>query len=193
MKEAVLEPLLRWMRIRRVLPIIRSHSNCYLLDVGCGWDAALLRSVEPFITKGVGIDFKAPRILSEKITTQQMMLGGALPVESESFDIVTLLAVLEHLEQPRQIVIEIHRVLKPGGRTVITVPSKASKFVLEFLAYRLRVVSEAEIRDHKQYYDRRDLVDLFSSTGFHIERHEYFQLGMNNFFVARKPAEPSIP
>lgn len=37
--------------------------------MGCGWEARLLKEVEPFITKGIGIDFKAPNINSKKLHT----------------------------------------------------------------------------------------------------------------------------
>jgi 2-polyprenyl-3-methyl-5-hydroxy-6-metoxy-1,4-benzoquinol methylase len=97
-----------------------------------------------------------------------------------------MLAVLEHLSYPRAIVAEICRVLKPGGRLLLTVPSKAAKPVLEFLTYRLGLVSEAEIRDHKCYYTKRSLSELISPTGLKIEAHHYFQLGMNNLLIARK-------
>ena len=81
---------------------------------------------------------------------------------------------------------EIARVLKPGGRLILTVPSKAAKPVLEFLAYKIGIVSEAEIRDHKCYYDRKLLAMLFADTALDIERHRYFQFGMNNYLVCRK-------
>lgn len=69
MKEAILEPLLRKMRLSRVLPTIKSFDKPNVLDVGCGWEARLLQEIEPFITKGVGIDFKAPNIQTDKIHT----------------------------------------------------------------------------------------------------------------------------
>jgi len=185
-KEAALEPLLRRLRIRQVLPVVRRHPDCRLLDVGCGWEARLLRAVEPHVARAVGVDFKAPRLRTAKLETVAMTLADTLPFPDASFDVVTMLAVLEHLAQPRAMVEEIARVLKPGGAVVLTVPSKAARPVLEFLAYRLGVVSESEIRDHKQYYDRRSLFALLHDSGLAIERHRYFQLGMNNFLVATR-------
>ena len=189
MKEAVLEPLLRRMRISKVLPVLLQHPNCRLLDVGCGWEAKLLKAVEPHVAQGVGIDFKAPRIDTPRIKTLTATLTDRLPFPDRSFDVVTLLAVLEHLSSPRAMVEEIARVLKPGGQVVLTVPSKAAKPVLEFLAYKLHIVSEAEIRDHKRYYTRASLAELFARSGLRIDRHRYFQLGMNNFLVATKAAQ----
>ncbi|MEO7742774.1 MAG: methyltransferase domain-containing protein [Usitatibacter sp.] len=186
MDEPIFEPLLRRMRLARVLPTIARHRDCRLLDIGCGWEARLLFEVEPYVREAVGIDFKAPEIEHPKLRTLAVTLDKRLPFEDQSFDVVTLLAVLEHLSHPRAMLEEISRVLRPGGEVVLTVPSKAAKPVLEFLAYRLKVVSQAEIRDHKEYYDRRSLHEIFAGTGLRVERHAYFQLGMNNFLCATK-------
>jgi ubiquinone/menaquinone biosynthesis C-methylase UbiE len=187
MKEAILEPVLRAMRLARVLPYVKRYPGCSLLDVGCGWEARLLREVEPYIGRGVGIDFKAPRLETPKLRTISATLTDRLPFDDASFDVVTLLAVLEHLDQPAAIVREIARVLRPGGLLVLTVPSWRAKPVLEFLAFRLGVVSRAEIEDHKRYYDRADLEALFATLPqLAIEEHRYFQLGMNNHCVARR-------
>jgi 2-polyprenyl-3-methyl-5-hydroxy-6-metoxy-1,4-benzoquinol methylase len=164
---------------------LQQYPACRMLDIGCGWEARLLKTVEPYIAEGVGIDFKAPEINSGKIRTQVATLDGTLPFADESFDVVTMLAVLEHLDKPDEIALEIARVLAPGGRLVLTVPSRAARPVLEFLAYRIGIVSEAEIRDHKAYYNYRDLHALFNGK-FIIERHRYFQFGMNNFSILRK-------
>lgn len=193
LKEALLDPILRGMRIRQVLPILRRHPGCCLLDIGCGWEARLLKSVEPFVTRAVGVDFKAPNISTAKLTTIVATLTDALPFPDATFDVVTLLAVLEHLSHPRAMVREIFRVLKPGGQVVLTVPSLAAKPVLEFLAYRVGIASETEIRDHKCYYDRKSLEALFAGSGLAIDHHHYFQLGMNNFLVATKGGAATPP
>ncbi|ETD27880.1 hypothetical protein [Helicobacter canis] len=69
MKEALLESTLRKMRLDRVLPSIQAFSNPSVLDIGCGWEARLLHEIEPYIASGVGIDFKAPEIRTEKLHT----------------------------------------------------------------------------------------------------------------------------
>jgi 2-polyprenyl-3-methyl-5-hydroxy-6-metoxy-1,4-benzoquinol methylase len=95
-----------------------------------------------------------------------------------------MLAVLEHLERPEAILRQIHRVLRPDGQLVLTVPSKAAQPILEFLAFRLGVVNRAEIADHKAYYDRISLARILGESGFKVLEHHYFQLWMNNFCVA---------
>ena len=57
------------MRLACVLPSIKSFDNPRLLDIGCGFEARLLREVEGYIAKGVGIDYKAPDIRTDKLHT----------------------------------------------------------------------------------------------------------------------------
>ncbi|MBE9013957.1 class I SAM-dependent methyltransferase [Pseudanabaenaceae cyanobacterium LEGE 13415] len=184
-REPLLEPLLRWLRLRRVIAEIPEHS--IVLDVGCGRNAAFLKAIEPRIAQGYGVDFKVAEFQTDKLKTIQVHLGEELPFADDSFDVVTMLAVLEHIEHEQAILKEIRRVLKPGGKLVLTVPSVWAQPVLEFLSYRLRIVDEAEIRDHKRYYDRQKLKQvLIQVAGFDRFRHQYFQMWMNNFCTAMK-------
>lgn len=187
MKEPFMEPILRRARLNRVMPWISTYSKPDLLDIGCGWEAKLLIQLEPHIRSGVGVDFKAPNIKTDKLETYSVHLSDALPFKNCSFDVVTMLAVLEHLDEPVEILKEIERVLRPGGRLMLTVPSWYAKPVLEFLSFRLGIISKDEIADHKAYYNKKDLLALLSRLPNMVaERHEYFQIVFNNFMVCRK-------
>lgn len=184
-REAVLEPLLRRMRFSKVIRHIPPGTR--VLDVGCGRKAAFLRTIAPRIEYGIGVDFKVEPLRTPNIEAVPLHLDRQLPFSDSSFDIVTMLAVLEHIEHEKDIVLEVHRVLKDGGRFILTVPSVWSQPVLEFLSYRLRIVDEMEIRDHKRYYDRQRLKRvLLDDANFQRVHHQYFQLWMNNFCIATK-------
>lgn len=186
MSEPFLEPILRWMRLRQVITEIPPQS--IVLDIGCGTKATFLKAIEPKIRKGVGIDFKVPEFSTPILQTFQAHLEERLPFPDESFDVVTMLAVLEHIEYEEQILKEIYRILKPSGKLVLTVPSIWAQPVLEFLSYRLKIVDEREIRDHKRYYDRKRLqCVLIKKSGFIQFKHRYFQAFMNNFCIVIKP------
>ena len=62
--------------------------------------------------------------------------------------------------------------------------------VLEFLAYKVGLVSAREIDDHERYYRRESLEALLQApTGpFPEISHRYFQCRMNNLVLCRKPA-----
>lgn len=185
MSEILLEPLLRRLRLGRVISQI--PSNVKVLDIGCGQSMALLKAIAPRIDHGVGIDFKVSQLRTDKIETIPLKLDQALPFPNNSFDVVTMLAVLEHLEHETPILQEIHRVLRTSGKLILTVPSIRAQPVLEFLAYRLKIVDEAEIRDHKRYYDRQTLKKvMLEDASFQDFEHQYFQFGMNNFCLVTK-------
>ena len=191
MKEPFLEPILRKMRLKQVLPYLKQYPDCRLLDIGCGWEAKLLMSVESIISTGVGVDFKAPSINTNKIQTLSLTLDKKLPFEDQSFDFITMLAVMEHLENDEAILKECARLLKPGGGLLITVPSWYAKPVLEFLSFKLKLINPYEILDHKRYYNREDLIRITDKVNeLQIKEHIYFQWRFNNrLFCQRKQTE----
>ncbi len=185
MAEPFLEPILRQLRLHRVLPYIPNQA--VLLDVGCGHSATFLRTISSRLSSGYGVDFKVGDRQFGNIITQQLILEEQLPFADQMFDVVTMLAVLEHITHEEAILREIYRVLVPGGRLILTVPSIWAQPVLELLSYRLHIVSEAEIRDHKRYYDRQSLHQvLIEKTGFSNFNHRYFQCWMNNFCIVTR-------
>ncbi len=187
MKEAYLEHFLRQMRKKQVLREFPKKEKISLLDIGCGWNAELLRDLESHIYRGVGVDFKAPNIATPKITTLKVHLNQELPFKNDEFEVVTLIAVLEHLDNPKEVLSEIQRVLKKDGVLILTTPSWIAKPILEFLAFKVGIVNKDEILDHKRYYNRRELIKLFDYfEKLKIKNHKYFQLGCNNLLVAKK-------
>ncbi len=187
MKEQIFEPVLRRMRIGKVIDEIKNIKNCGILDIGCGFDHSFLSVAEPYIEHGTGVDFKVQESVSRKVKIINMTLDESLPFNDCSFDAVTMLAVLEHIDKPRHIVSEVRRVLKSKGKFILTVPGKRAKPLLEFLAFKLGVVNRKEIEDHKKYYDLYEIKELISGIdGLEIVKHQHFQFGMNNFCVIQK-------
>lgn len=86
-----------------------------VLDVGCG-KRPFQRFLPAAVTEYVGQD-NDPAVNPD-------ILGDATDIaaDSERFDTVLCNEVLEHVYQPREVLSEIHRVLKPGGHVYITVP-----------------------------------------------------------------------
>lgn len=86
---------------------------------------------------------------------------------SESFDIVTLWDVLEHLTDPKAELHEIHRVLKKGGVLVINFPdidSLSSKLTRQAWWHLVSV--------HLYYFSTKTLSSLLSQTGFSVIAHK---------------------
>jgi 2-polyprenyl-3-methyl-5-hydroxy-6-metoxy-1,4-benzoquinol methylase len=127
-----------------------------------------------------------PKFENDKIKLIAHNLDNPLPFDEGHFDYVTLLAILEHLGNPEEVMRELHRVLKPGGTLFITTPTIYAKPVLEFMAFKLGIISREEIRDHKRYFTKKDLEDICRKVGFSEYKYHYFQFYLNGFLRAKK-------
>jgi len=156
-----------------------------LLDFGCG-EGELLHAMEKRIREGVGVDKKIHGISRGKITLLNSDLEKRLPLEDGRFDLVVSLAVIEHLNSAENAVSEMYRMLRRGGSLLMTPPTPQSKPLLEFLAFKLGIISKEEILDHKHYWSREELLRLLKEAGFREISHKYFQFGFNQFIYATK-------
>lgn len=173
---------LRKRQVQKRLP----ERPAVIADFGSGYDCRLLRSLGQSYPEAqlIGVDTEFDERLSE-ITALSLVtanLNEPLPMADASVDVALSLAVLEHLDQPAVFVKELYRVVKPGGVVLLTTPGPASKPLLEFLAFRLKVIDAHEILDHKHYFSSSELRSVFANAGFlpeHIDARTFI-FGMNN-------------
>lgn len=162
-------------------------------DLGCGYEATMVRSVLHDVSEAVLVDVALAGDLKEhpRVRAIEGLLPEALStLADESLDVVLALAVLEHLYEPQRTLEEIHRLLVPGGLAVINVPAWRGKPVLEFVAFRMGISADS-MDDHKMYYDPRDLWPMLVRAGFHpravrCRRHKF---GFATLAVVRKEPE----
>jgi SAM-dependent methyltransferase len=104
---------------RALRDLARRYVSGRLVDIGCG-DKPYQALLAPYTTEHVGIDHVGTQHGPSRVD-----LGGTaydLPVPAASFDSALCTAVLEHLEEPEAALRECHRVLRPGGCAVYSVP-----------------------------------------------------------------------
>lgn len=184
MTEELLEPYLRKIRIRKIRRYI--PDDAVLCDIGCGFCAGFLQDISHHISKGYGFDKKIEEKSIGNIYIKNADISDCIPLEDETIDCVTLLAVLEHLSDSKKVLFECNRILKSGGILILTTPSLKSKPLLEFLSFKLGIVSPVEIADHKHYYSKRELKDLLTCSGFCVIKCNSFEFGLNNMLIATK-------
>jgi len=99
--------------------------NCVVLDAGCGNGNYIIDENRKKISWATGID-ASEESTSKNICLDEKLVGNLeqLPFDDNSFDVVTSLWVLEHLENPEKVFNEINRVLKPGGFFMFATPNK---------------------------------------------------------------------
>jgi len=141
-----------------------------LLDVGCGWGRTI-SGIKYFVpdTMTVGIDVnrirldQARRILDDLQLGDNVELGicdaDDLGFRDGSFDVVVSVRLLQYVPDPVRTVKEFTRVLKPGGRLVITVPNKLNP--IRFLTYGRVLYSPRAV---KGWFVQNKLSDISCRT-----------------------------
>ena len=179
-----------WDRCTVTEQLVGLHGGSRVLDIGCG-EGSLLRRFEGKFEELYGLDV-APSCLREaeqkvkefcpaevsKFSFTEANADECLPFPDDYFDVVTCIAVIEHVFDVFFLVKEVHRVLKPGGYVIAEVPNIAYlKYRISFLLGKLPVTSSPynwqEIGwdgGHIHYFTMEKFCWLFEQQGFKIEK-----------------------
>ena len=162
-----------------------------ILDIGCGHgfflEVAKERGWEVF---GTELSEAAIADCESKGLTMHKGKINNDSFDSDSFDIVVSIEMIEHINYPVDYVIQIQRILRKGGFCYITTPNFNS-----LLRYYLKEKYDViEYPNHLCYYTKKTLGDLFSSkglqpkciktTGFSLTRFRTSKSGSNQEYVS---------
>lgn len=184
--DSFLDKLFRQERFKKIKKYIFDDS--VVCDLGCGKDAKFLKNISSFIQQGIGLDGAIEDYQNSKLELKKIKIEKNLPLGSESCDIITMMALIEHLSYPQEVLNECFRCLKPAGKLIIATPTPLAKPILEFLAFKLNLINEKDISDHKNYFWPKNLKQMLLRAGFNgenIESH-FFELFFNNLIIARR-------
>jgi 2-polyprenyl-3-methyl-5-hydroxy-6-metoxy-1,4-benzoquinol methylase len=168
--------------------LIRQHlvPNQIICDLGCGVEGYLLQDLADQAKQCLGYDLIVnPESSKQNVQLFSTDLEESVPLSDETADRVISLAVIEHLNNYQLHVREAWRILKPGGLFILTTPGPAAKPILEVLA-ATHLINQDSIRDHKRYFNKRGLIDLFKEVGFEDVKFKHFQGGLNQLIVGKK-------
>jgi SAM-dependent methyltransferase len=137
-----------------------------ILDVGCGTGANLEMLSEFGEAEGVDVSPEALSFCRER-GLEKVRLGEAekLPYDDSSFDLVTGLDVVEHLDDDVAGLKEMRRVLRRDGRAVFFVP-----------AFMFLWGVQDDISNHRRRYTLKGLQRVVREAGFEVERASYVNL-----------------
>lgn len=141
----------------------RAKHDLRILDVGCGTGANLKMLREYGAAEGVDISTQAVDFCRERGLTD-IRLGAAeeLPHANDSFDLVTALDVIEHLDDDSVGINEIRRVLRPNGRALLFVP-----------AFMFLWGVQDDVSNHRRRYNRKQLLEAVTASGMEVEAISY--------------------
>jgi SAM-dependent methyltransferase len=134
-----------------------------ILDVGCGTGANLEMLAQFGETEGVDVSEDALAFCRAR-GLDRVKLGAAerLPYADASFDLVTALDVVEHLDDDAAGLSEMRRVLRPGGRALLFVP-----------AFMWLWGVQDDVSHHRRRYTLPQLTGRVGAAGFAVERATY--------------------
>ena len=138
-------------------------SDLTILDVGCGTGANLELLSQFGKAQGVDVSPDALAFCRQR-GIEQVQLGTAekLPYEDETFDLVTGLDVVEHLDDDVAGLKEMRRVLRPGGRALLFVP-----------AFMFLWGVQDDISHHRRRYTSEDIKQVVREAGLEVESVTY--------------------
>ena len=160
---------------RYSIPLLRppDGSASRMIDVGCGscqmsliardlgWEVTVVDAVQKNLDQARTFGFDA----------HQVDLNFPLPFPDDSFDHAMVIEVIEHIVNAELLIEELGRVVKPGGRVLMTTPNNA------FYRRRLRALQGKAPDDegyHFRFFVKRRLAAVFEKCRFRIEATRSF-------------------
>lgn len=151
--------------VKRICDELRAEGNAEprILDIGCG-TGGNLKTLSSF-GKAEGVDISREALDFCRARGLENVREGAaetLPYAGDSFDLVTALDVVEHLDDDVAGLREMRRVLRPGGRLLLFVP-----------AFMFLWGVQDDISHHRRRYTLPELRRKLEQAGMKVERASY--------------------
>jgi SAM-dependent methyltransferase len=186
-------------RTRILLDYLELRDGDRVLDCGCGMGFHLMAMQKLRNLRLVGVDPDATRLASAERqgVAAELVVGEAqhLPFADQSFDKVLMAEVLEHLSDDRSALLELARVLRPGGVAALSVPNARYPFLWDPINSVLEALGRPPIRqgpivgiwtNHKRLYTPCELVERVQQAGLVVEGVEestHYTVPFQHFLV----------
>jgi 2-polyprenyl-3-methyl-5-hydroxy-6-metoxy-1,4-benzoquinol methylase len=186
-----------------------SANGCRLLDIGCGAGILLGRAKAlGLIPEGVEISEQLAHTAEKKVgTTIYRAFLGNLELPPETFDIVTMYDLIEHLQDPAAELKLVYRLLRPGGILFVLTPNndalmrRIARWACTVSFHRFsRPLQVLYYNKHLSYFTGHSLNILLNRAGFQVVRSEtrnqevsrlaltnLERLAVRTIFLASKP------
>jgi SAM-dependent methyltransferase len=165
--------LLEGWRHRRVLPFIRGH----FLDLACGYNN---------LTRAYGSGLGADVFPWDGIDVR---IGDAacLPFRDASFDTISIVAALNHIPNREASLLEVMRVLRPGGLFLATMIRPWTGHIAHLVFHQDEARRGGMRAGEVHGIHPSAMRALVRQAGFELLHEIPFQLRLNRLYVARKP------
>jgi 2-polyprenyl-3-methyl-5-hydroxy-6-metoxy-1,4-benzoquinol methylase len=175
----------------RLLTKERSAKGLRLLDVGCDTGALLVVGRDEFGMEVAGVEVSPSAAETARREHRLEVHVGeitTLGLPAESFDLITLLDVIEHVSNPPVLLSELQRLLRPGGRLYIaTADHDALINIIGLGLYRVfgkgcwPLLEKLYIPYHEFYFTKPTLARMVEGAGLRVELHRNREFPLDEF------------
>lgn len=169
-----------WFRGRRAVYIglLKSHlgnlAGGRALDLGCGL-GGFLPSLDELGYEVYAADMDLTSLVHCRDRGFDRAVSCStysLPFSDDSFELVTLFDAIEHVEDDHRAMAEVARVLKPGGKVIVSVP-----------AYQFLFANNDRVAQHYRRYSRTAVKRLYEQAGLQVERNSHSNVFLFPFIL----------
>jgi ubiquinone/menaquinone biosynthesis C-methylase UbiE len=188
-----------WDR-RRAFLLAEARPGERVLDLGCG-AGRFVAALRDAGAEPIGVDIaeaalERARRNAPGADLRLMEPDGSLPLEHASVDLVWCSEVLEHVADTEHTLLEARRVLRPGGRALITVPFHG-RVKTSLIALTRFDAHFDPLGQHLRFYTRESLATTLGRSAFEDVRVRAWgglpPLRTGLMAWARRPARPGSP
>ena len=174
----ILENIIRFLTIRKRDRIKKYFNRGRILDIGCGRGLFLnLMKEDGWTVTGQEFDGKSASYAINNYGIDVHTGSLADKFENESFDVVNINHVLEHMEKPGETLSECNRILKKGGLLVVAVPNIDSLQA----KFGNKNWFQLDIPFHLYHFSSKGVVGLIESKLFSVDLIRHFKFEYNPF------------
>jgi 2-polyprenyl-3-methyl-5-hydroxy-6-metoxy-1,4-benzoquinol methylase len=157
----------------RLLP---ENKQGRILEIGCGFGETgtqALKDMKCAAYIGVELSDRAAKIASHKLT--KVLHGNietmTLDFEPQSFDVLIMSEVLEHLVDPWATLRRLHPFIKTGGKVLASSPNMSHHSVIRRLLRGDWTLADSGVMDrtHLRWFTPKSYASMFQDTGFQVK------------------------
>lgn len=192
-KEIARNPLKRhWhtLKVNTFRKLTKNLQPKTILDDGCA-SGRMANEISKIFPKAkitaIDVYKKAVAYGTKKYPHLKFELADAhkLPFKSNSFDMVICYEVIEHLVNPKKALLEMKRVMKKNGYTLVAMDSGNWMFRAVWWISE-KTISRVWLGAHLHPFKHSELEDLIEEVGFKIKRKHFSHYGMEVSFLLKK-------
>ena len=158
--EEVMASLLKWAK-----------PNSKLLDIGAGTGAFVNRAMRSYQAFGIELSTACVEFAKSQNLPIRNQSFFELKDEASSYDVITMIDVLEHLSEPAVALKTIHSLLKHNGILYIKVPNYPAQASKQDLMKLLRLSTAGIMQDfvHINHFTVSSLIQFLNTNGFTVK------------------------